>query len=327
MRRRDFISLVGGAMAALPCSASAQQAGKVPRVGYLWHAANAEEEGPYYKALLEGFTRLGYVPGRNVILEHRFPNENPDFFKSMAAELVSLNCDVLMGGNNASTYLKNATTKIPIVFMFVADPVGLKLVESLARPGGNATGFSSFGRDLAAKRLQFLRDAVPELSWVALLINPTDFTAAMYIEVFQAAATELGLALQAFEARSLEQVEPAFDAMVRAGMQAVTVVNGGLAFQARAISPKLAIERRLALCAYSRETFEDGALMSYGPDQIVMCRDSVIYVDKILKGTKPSDLPVQQPTKLELLLNLKVAKALGVTVPPSLLIAADEVIE
>jgi ABC-type uncharacterized transport system substrate-binding protein len=326
MRRRAFITLLGGA-AAWPLVARAQQAGKVPRVGYLWHAANAEEEGPYYKALLEGFTRLGYVPGRNVILEHRFPNENPDLFRSMAAELVSLNPDVLMGGSLGSVYLKNATSKIPIVFMFVPDPVGLKLVESLARPGGNATGLVNFGRDLVGKRLQFLKEIVSGLSRVALLVNLDQVTARVFIDETKAAATELGISIQVFDAPSSERLEVAFDAMVKAEMHAVITASGGTIFQWRGIIAKLALDHRLPFCAFSRETFEVGALMSYGADQIEMCRYSVVYVDKILKGAKAGDLPVQQPTKLELLINRKVAKTLGVTIPTSLLTAADEVIE
>jgi putative ABC transport system substrate-binding protein len=154
----------------------------------------------------------------------------------MAAELVSLNVDVLMGGQTASPYLKNATTKIPIVFMFVADPVGLKLVDSLAHPGGNATGLSSFGRDLAGKRLQFLKETVPRLSRVALLVNPNERSARMFIDVFQSAAVELGLVIQTFEARSLEELEPAFDAMARAGMQAVTISSGGSSFRGEQLS-------------------------------------------------------------------------------------------
>jgi ABC transporter substrate binding protein len=160
MRRRDFFSFIGGAMVAMPEIARAQPGGKVPSVGYLWHAGSAKEEAPYFGALLDGFARLGYVEGRNIKLEHRFPNETPERFKSMAAELVSLNVDVLMGGAIASTYLRDATTKIPIVFMFVPDPVGMKLVQSIARPGGNITGLSNFGRDVAGKRLQLLKEIV-----------------------------------------------------------------------------------------------------------------------------------------------------------------------
>jgi len=327
MRRREFITLLGSAALAWPLAARAQQPGKVPRIGYLWHAGSAAEEGPYLRALIEGFERLGYVDGRNMTLEHRFPNEIPARFKSMAEELVALNVDVLMGGAVASSYLKNATAKIPIVFMFVPDPVGIKLVDSLARPGGNVTGLSNFGRDLVGKRLQFLKETVPGLSRVALLVNANAPSARIYIDTTQAAAGELGLVTQTFEARSLEELEPAFDAMAKAGMQAVTVASGGIAFQGRAIIAKLALSHRLPLFVFSRETFEVGALMSYGPDQLEMCRRAAVYADKILKGAKPSDLPVEQPTKLELLINLKVAKALGLTIPHTLLAAATEVIE
>ncbi len=327
MRRRDFFSFIGGAMVAMPGIARAQPGGKIPSVGYLWHASSAKEETPYFEALLEGFAKLGYAEGRNIKLEHRFPNETPERFKSMAAELVSLNVDVLMGGAIASTYLRDATTKTPIVFMFVPDPVGMKLVQSIARPGGNITGLSNFGRDVAGKRLQLLKEIVPGLSHVALLINSHQPTTRVFIEVMQTAADQLQLVLQTFDARSLEEIEPAFDAMARAGMQAVTPVQGGLFFQARTLTPKLALARRLPMLAYSRETFEYGALVSYAADQVEMCRRSAVYADKILKGAKPGDLPVEQPTKFELLINLKTAKALGLDVPLQLQQLADEVIE
>jgi putative ABC transport system substrate-binding protein len=326
IERRKFLATLGGA-AAWPLVARAQQGGKIPTVGYLWHAGSPQEEAPYFEALLEGFARLGYVNGRNIKLEHRFPNETPERFKSMAAELVSLNVDVLMGGAVASPYLRDATTKIPIVFMFVPDPVGMKLVQSIARPGGNITGLSNFGRDVAGKRLQLLKEIVPGLSRVALLINSDHPTTPVFIEVMQAAADQLGLVLQTFDARSLEEIEPALDAMVRAGMQAVTPVQGGLFFQARALIPKLAIARRLPMLAYSRETFEYGALLSYAADQVEMCRRSAVYADKILKGAKPGDLPVEQPTKFEFLINLKTAKTLGLAIPLHLQQLADEVIE
>jgi putative ABC transport system substrate-binding protein len=326
MRRREFLGVVSTA-AAWPLTARAQPSSRIPRVGYLWHAANAEEEGPYYKALLEGFSRYGYVPGRNVILEHRFPDEQPDRFRIMANELVSLNTDVLMGGAIASSYLKRATSTIPIVFMFVPDPIGLKLVESLARPGGNATGLVSFGRDLVGKRLQLVKELVPDVGRVALLVNSDQPTARVFIEETTIAARELGLFLQVFDARTKEALEPIFGEMRRSQMHALITASGGTIFQWRALVAKLALEHHLPYCAFSRETFEVGALMSYGADQIEMCRHSISYVDKILKGAKPSDLPVQQPTKLETLINLKIAKALGLTVPAKLLYTADEVIE
>ena len=327
MRRREFLGVLGGAAAAVPGIARAQQARRIPRVGYLWHAGNAEEEHPYFGALIEGFARLGYVDGRNIKLEHRYANEVPERFKTLAEELASSNVDVLMGGSLAAFYLKNATAKIPIVFMFVPDPVGMKLVDSLARPGGNITGLSNFGRDIAGKRLQLLKEMVPGLSRVAMLINSNQSTAAMYVDVTRAAADELGLFFQPFDARKREELEPAFDAMAKANMQAVTLAQGGTAFQWRAIYPKLAVERRLALCSFSRETFEHGALLAYGPDQVEMCRRSAVFADKIIKGTKPSDIPVEQPTKFDLLINLKTAKALGLEVPLHLQQIANEVIE
>jgi len=326
MQRRKFLTFVSGAVAASSGIARAQQARKVPVVGYLWHAGSAQEEHPYFGALLEGFSRLGYNEGRNIRFEHRFPDETAARFKSMAEELVSLNPDVLMGGSISSAYLKNATAKIPIVFMFIPDPVGMKLVDSLARPGRNVTGLSNFGKDVAAKRLQLLKEVVPGLSRVAMLINSNQATARMYVEVTRAAALELGLSFQPFDARSRDELEPAFDAMVKAGMQAVVLAQGGTAFVWRADYPKLALQRRLALCAFSRETFEPGALLAYGPDQLEMVHRSAAIADKILRGTKPGDIPVEQPSSFELLVNLNTAKALGIVIPPAILIRAAGIV-
>jgi putative ABC transport system substrate-binding protein len=325
--RREFISALGGAAAVWPLAAGAQQSTKIPTVAYLWHAGRPEEESPYYGAVIEGFAKLGYVDGRNIKLVHRSPDEKPERFKAMAAELVAMNPDILMSGAIASIYLKAATTKIPIVFMFVPDPIGMKFVDSLARPGGNMTGLSNFGRDIAGKRLEVLKEIVPHLSRVAMLINSNQQNTAMLLEVTRAAATELDIAIEPFDARAPEDLEPAFDAMTKAGMQAMTPVQGGTAFQWRHIIPRLAIERRLPMCAYSRETFEDGALLSYGADQIEMCYQSAVYADKIIKGAKPSDIPVEQPAKFEFLVNLKTAKTLGLEVPTSTLLRANEVIE
>jgi putative ABC transport system substrate-binding protein len=327
MRRREFISLVGGALAAAPALVHAQAAKRIPTVGHLWHAGNAKEESPYYEALLEGFSKLGYVDGSNFRLLHRFPNEDPDRFRRMAEELVSINVDVLMGGPVASTYLRDATKTIPIVFMFVPDPVGLKFVQSLARPGGNATGLANFGTDVAGKRLQLLQELVPGLSRVGLLTTPNNEVNSLQANIIIAAAKQLGLQLQTFDSASLQEMEPAFDRMVKAGMQAVMLAQSGLAFQARHILPKLALARGLPLCSYSRETFEDGALLSYAADQVEMCRRSAIFADKILKGANPGELAVEQPTKLELLINLRTAKALGLKIPLYIQQLADELIE
>ena len=326
MKRRDVIASIGVTLAALPAIIRAQ-AGKIPTVGHLWHAGSAQEEEPFYSALREGFARVGYREGRTLNLVHRFPNETPERFRTMAEELVAMNVDVLMGGSVGSVYLKRATSRIPIVFMFVADPVGLKLVNSLAQPGGNATGLSNFGRDIAGKRLQLLKELVPSLERVGFLINPGLPATSMYVDVMNEAAVQLKLKLQTFEARSLEEMAPAFDAMVKARMQAATIAQGGTAFQARHINPKLALDRRLPFLAFSRETFEGGALAAYGPSNIEALYRSAVFVDKILKGASPGKLPVELPTEFELLINLKIAKLLGLTVPAALRLRATEVIE
>jgi putative tryptophan/tyrosine transport system substrate-binding protein len=328
MRRREFIAVLGGAVAAWPLAARAQQRDKIPRVGVLWHAGSAEEEGPNFNALVEGFNALGYVDQNNIRLEHRFPNEVPDRFRSMAAELVASKVDVLVGvGTATAPYAKNATTTIPVVLTVAPDPVAAKLVDSFARPGGNVTALTYFAGELAGKRLQLLKDSIPGLSRVGLLVNPNALITRPYIEDSQVAAAKLGLTLHVFEARSVDELEPAFDKMAAAGMQAVAIMTDSLFFQGRAIIPKLALERRLPTCAFSRETLEPGALMSYGPDILTVLRHTAIYVDKILKGAKPGELPVEQPTKFQLFFNLKTAKALGIELPAALLTNADELIE
>ena len=326
-RRREFIRLVCGALATAPGIAHARTRNEIPTVAYLWHAGSAREETPYYEALVEGFSRLGYVDGRNFRLLHRFPDEDPERFRNMAAELVTMNVDVLMGGSVASTYLRDATETIPIVFMFIPDPVGMKLVQSLGRPGRNATGLSSLSSDIAGKRLQLLKELIPGLSRVGLLKHAGNEVSELTAKVILASGDQLGLNLRTFDVRSMSGIEPAVDAMVQAGMQAMITAQGGLAFQARHIIPKLALGRHLPMGAYSRETFEDGALLSYAADLVEMCRRSPVFVDKILKGAKPGEIPVEQPTKLELLINLKTAKALGLKVPLHIRQIADELID
>jgi putative ABC transport system substrate-binding protein len=246
----------------------------------------------------------------------------------MVAELIALKVDVLVTvGTQTAPYARDATTSIPVVFIFVPDPVGSKFVDSLGRPGRNMTGLSQFGADIVLKRLQFLKDIVPQLSRAALLVNPNTEVASLYKRVTETAATQLGLENHTFEARSLDELERAFDAMANARMQAVTINGEGLAYQQRASIAKMALARRLALGVWSKETFEAGALISYGADQVAMCRRGPVFVDRILRGAKPSDLPVEQPTKLEFFVNLKTAQALGLTIPRSLVLLADNVIQ
>jgi putative ABC transport system substrate-binding protein len=328
MRRRDFITLLGGSTLILSHITHAQEAKKVPRIGILWHAASAEEEGPYLEAVRQGFRDLGYVEGQTITLENRFPNEQPELFRSMAAELVALKPDVLLAaGASAALAAKHATATVPVVFMVVPDPLGSKLVDSLARPGANVTGLTNMAVELSAKRLEFIKEAVPRLSRVGLLINPNVPITRVYLEESKVAARKLRLAIHPVEVRSLDDLERAFDAMVDAGVQAVVVNAEGLFFQHRTIVAKLALERRLPTCVYSRETLEAGALLSYGPDQRGIFRRATAYADKILKGAMPADLPVEQPTRFELLVNSKTAKALGLTLPRSLLVMVDQVIQ
>jgi putative ABC transport system substrate-binding protein len=326
MRRRDFI-LAGGAAVAWPLAARAQGRFRIPKIGVLWHAANIEEETPYYQSLIEGFRNRGYVEGQNIALEHRFPNEVPEIFARMAGELVSLKCDVLVGAGIAAGYLQSATKTIPIVFIYVPDPVGINLVESIRRPGGNVTGLSNFSVQLSAKRLEYLKEIVPTVTRVGLLINPNAKVSSLYVQEATEASVKLGVSVQAFEARSLIDLEPAFDAMVKARMQGVVVNGESLFFQGKEVIAKLALARSLPSCVYVRELLEAGGLISYGVDQRAIARRAAVYVDRILKGEKPAEMPVEQPTGFELFLNLKTAKALGLDVPPKLLALADGAIE
>jgi putative ABC transport system substrate-binding protein len=310
-----------------PRLARAQRPARIPKVGVLWHAANIEEETPYFQSLVEGFSKLGYVDGQSITLEHRFPNEVPEVFDKMAAELVSLNCDVLVGAGAAGSHLKKATKTTPIVFMFVPDPIGADLVEGIARPGGNVTGLSNFSVQLSAKRLEYLKEIVPTVTRVGLLINPNVKISSLYVREAREAGNKLGVDTQSFEVRALRDFEPAFDAMVKAGMRGVVANGESLIFQARKVIADLALARNLPSCGYVRELLEAGGLISYGVDQRAMARRAAGYVDRILKGEKPAELPVEQPTRFELLINLKTAKALGVIVPPMLIARADEVID
>ncbi len=327
MRRRDFITLLG-ATAACPLAARAQQPAKVPRIGVLWHAANAEQEGTNYKAIVKGFADIGYIDGKTVVLEHRFPNEQPTQFRSMAAELVASGVDVLVViGANAPPYAKEATKTIPIVFALMPDPIGSKLVNNLARPEANVTGLSNSASDIVGKRLALFKEIIPGLSRVALLVNSKSSLALGYEQAFQSAAANLGLSGKAFTWREPDELTSTFAAMKDAGIQAAMFNPDGWAFTYRDLIAKLALTKGLPLSAYSRQTFNAGALMSYGVDHDAICYRVAVYVDKLLKGTKPSELPIEQPTKFEFLINLNTARALGITVPPSMLLRADDVIE
>jgi putative tryptophan/tyrosine transport system substrate-binding protein len=329
MKRREFMTLVGGAAAIWPLAAPAQPIKKLPKVGVLWHAASAEEEAIGLSALTRGFSDLGYIEGKTIALHHRFPAELTQRFESLSAELVAIPVDVLVAVTQpAALAAQRATTRIPIVFILVPEPVGSKLINSLARPGGNITGLTNIAAELTAKRVQLLKEAFPRMKRVTLLVNPNDQQAMhRFIDEAKIAATALGLDVQPLEVRSLGEFEQAFDSMADSRSEGVITTPNGLFYLGRVLAGQLAVKRRLPLMVQNRETLEDGALMAYGPDIQVLFRRAAVYVDKILKGEKPADLPVEVPTKFQFFINLKTAKALGLTLPESLLLRADEAIE
>ena len=329
MRRRDFIALVGGATAAWPLTAQGQQARKISAVGVLWHAGSAEEEGIYPVALRQGLKDFGYVEGQNILLEERFPEEIPERFYSLATELVALKVDVLVAINRLDALAaQRATSNIPIVFVYVSDPVGSKLVDSLAHPGGNITGLSNFAADLTAKRVEDLKMIVPGLLRVALFVNPDDKESARrYVEEGQAAAKKLDLVVRPFEIRSPSELTPTFPKMRNEQIDGIVVTQDGLFYSTRKDIADLALANRLPTIVYSRETVQVGALASYGPNNYEIFRRAGYYIDKILKGTIPADLPVEQPTKFEFIVNRKTANALGIPLPQTVLVVADDVIE
>ena len=328
MQRRQFIAVIGGA-AAWPLTARGQPKAKTPKIGVLWHAGSAEEEAIYLGELQKGLIGLGYIDGKTIAIEHRFPNEQPERFVSLAAELAALKPDVLIAvTQQAAVAAQRATTTIPIVFIVVPDPVGVKLVNSLSRPGGNITGLTHIAVELSGKRLAVFKEAFPRMTRVALLVNANNpQTTKRYIDETKTAATELGLDVRPVEVRALTDFDQAFDRIVDGRLEGVAVPADPLFYQGRSLMAQAAITRRLPLMAYSRETLEAGALMSYGTDQRRIFRRAAVYVDKILKGEKAADLPVEQPTKFEFLINNRTAKAIGYTISELLLLRADEVIE
>jgi ABC-type uncharacterized transport system substrate-binding protein len=329
MRRRDFITLLGGTAAIWPLAAGAQQsAGRVYRVGYL-AIASREQTLHNIRAFEEGLRSLGYRIGENAVIEYRFADGEMARLAALATDLVGLGVDVIVSGNNATTAATmNATTTIPIVMTNSAEPVSAGLVASLARPGGNVTGFSSEpGDEINGKRLEFLKDTLPNLSRVGILWNPDFAPNQDRLTSLREAAQALGLTFVPVEARRPDILEQAFATMVSGRAQVLVVLSDGVLFNHRSLIGVMAVRNRLPAISAVREYAEAGLLLSYGIDLPDQFRRSAAFVDKIFKGAKPDDLPVERPIKFELVINLKTAKALGVVVPPSLLLRADEVIE
>jgi len=330
MKRRQFMTLIGGAgaAAAWPLTARAQQStNKIPLVGVLWHAGSAEEEDVYLSVLVKAFNELGYVEGKNIQLDHRFPAENPERFRTLARELVDEKPDVIIAVNGlCAAELKKATDAIPTVFVLVSDPVGFGFVQSLAHPGGNMTGPSLMAIDLSGKRLELLKEAVPNLSRVAVLTDVTDPFRDRIVKAYQTSGERLGISLWPVLISKPDDIEPLFAKIAEDRANGVVRGTGSMMFAERARIGAAALAHKLPIISYIAEEVPYGPLLSYGQDHPDFFRRAVAYTDKILKGAKPADLPVEQPTKFKLVLNLKTANALGIGFPQSLILSADEMI-
>ena len=328
-RRRNLLIALGAAALAAPLRTFAQQAGKVWRIGFLSSIARPVSlDAHYYGAFLRGMRELGYVEGKNLVIEWRFAEGKYERLAVLAAELVQLKVDVIVtAGTPATGVAQKATTTIPIVMGTVGDPVGSGFVKSLARPGGNITGLSEIAVDLSPKLLEMLISMVPKLSRVAVLMNPGNSSHATRLKSIQAAAQAVSVTILPAEARTAKEIENAFSMMAQKKTGAVIVMVDALFNQQVRQIAELAAKNRLPTISGLREYVEAGGLMSYGQNLADNFRRAATYVDKILKGAKPGDLPVEQPTNFELFINGKTAKALGLKIPQSLLISADKVIE
>ncbi len=331
MKRREFIAGIGGA-AALPFAVRAQQPKKVPLIGFLTTGSFELPETPVMiSAFRKGLSELGYVEGTNIIVEYRAAGSKIERFVDETNELVRLNVDVIVASNTpAALAAQKATSTIPIVVPVMGDPVRDGLVTSLARPGGNITGLTFLGPELLPKRLALRKEAMPSVSQVAGLWHPNAYgetTMHDMMEQTEAAATTLGMQLRLIAVKGPDDFDNAFSTIAQARADALIVFPSPMLFTERRRIVDLAAKHRLPLMAMAKEFADLGGLITYGASIPGLIRRSAVYVDKIIKGAKPGDLPVQQPTKFDLVINIKTAKALGVDIPPSLFARADEVIE
>jgi putative tryptophan/tyrosine transport system substrate-binding protein len=326
MRRREFITLLGGIAAACPLPGRAQQPARLPTIGFLG-AYTPQADSQWVASFVQRLRERGWIEGRTIAIEYRWAEGRADRAAEIAAEFVRLKFDLIVTyGTPTSLAAKQATSIIPIVFATAGDPIGTGLIASLARPGGNVTGSSVQQTDLASKRLELLRELVPPLRRVAVLADVGSPNAVLALGEVQTAATTLGLEIIPFEIRRAEDIAPGFDAIKdRAG--ALYVVSNPLVSTNRARIHTMAIASRLPALYDFREFVDAGGLISYGPSMPELFRRAADLVDKILRGTKPGDIPIEQPTKFDLVINLSTAKALGLKVPESFLLRADEVIE
>jgi putative tryptophan/tyrosine transport system substrate-binding protein len=328
MDRRTFISGLAGGLLAAPLAVGAQQAGKVYRIGILTNKASDPAEARLWRAFRSGLRERGWIEGENILIEFRAAEGNTARLPELAADLVRLKVDLIVARSSIWVQpAKEATSSIPIVFLTHADPVGTGHVASLARPGRNITGLAILMTDVAPKGLELLISAVPMAKRIAVLWNPDTPSHTPALKAVEEAARTLRLQLQPVGARTAAELEGAFAAMVRARAQAVLVLGSAFFLAERQRVAELAIKHRLPTMSTLKDVVEAGGLVSYSPNWDDLFRRGAIHVDKILKGAKPADLPVEQATKFELVINLKTAKALGLTIPPSLLQRADQVIE
>jgi putative ABC transport system substrate-binding protein len=325
MRRREFITLLGGAAVAWPLATHAQQPDRVRRIGIL-EMTSAALNSASYGAFLEAMKALGYIEGRNIVIEYRSAEGFGERFPELAADLLRLKVDVIVTrGTPAILAAKAATTSVPIVMAAAGEP--LMVVASLARPGSNVTGLSGYSTDLEAKRVEVLKEMIPNAKRIAGLYNMGNPVVPPQWNELQKAAQTLGVQSELLDIRKTEDIGPAFEIASRHSIDAIQVGVDTLTLQNRKLIADFAGQHRLPTIYVSREYVEAGGLIAYGPSYPDLYRRAASYVDKIFKGEKPGDLPIEQPTKFELVINLKTAKALGLTVPPSLLARADELFE
>src|SRR5215475_1640041 len=326
MKRRTFITLLGGAAATWPLMARAQQPGKLPTIGFLGQSTRSATS-EWTTAFVQRLRELGWIDGRNVAIEYRWGEGRNERFAEIAAEFVRLKVDVIFtAGTPQVLAAKQATSVIPIVFATAGHPVANHLVASLARPGGNVTGLSVQSNELAGKRLELLREVVPRLRRLAILVNVGNPFTVLELAEVQAAAGALGLDADTLEIRSARDIAPAFD-RIKGRSEALYVCVDGLMSSNRIPINILAVGARLPTMHGAREYVEGGGLMSFGANYPDLFRRSADYVDKILRGAKPANIPVEQPTKFDLIVNLNTARALNIAIPGTLLALADEVIE
>ena len=326
MTRREFITLLGSAAAAWPLAARAQQPGKMPTIGFLG-SGTPSSQAQRTAAFVQRLHELGWIESRNVAIEYRWAEGRNERAAEIAAEFVRLKVDAIVtSGTGMAIAVKQATSVIPIVFAAAGDPVGTGLVASLARPGGNVTGLSLQQTDVAGKRLELLREVVPTLRRLAIMANVSGPAAVLEMVEMQATARTLGIAVATLEIRRAEDIAPAVEAL-RDRADALYVVGDPLVFTNRIRINTLAVAARMPTMYIDKEFVEGGGLMSYGPNFPDLFRRAGDYTDKILRGAKPADLPVEQPTRYDLIVNLTTAKALGLKIPESFLLRADEVIE